>query len=284
MKRAAFACLGLLFAAPIAHAQPEPVPVEAAPPVVIETNQTAALLADLDADDWAIRQRATDALLTEPSATPRRLADALNAPDVSTEAQQRLRLVLRHRILAEFLANFPAPPGIPPDAEAPDALGPPQAREAAAAWQALVDTAMAEEAARRNAGSLGIMHPPTPVDAVPSREGPEIMVVDTLPGFPAYEVLRPGDAIIRFNNQPIPAAPNNANLPAPVNNLIQRRHAGDTIPLRVLRDGQEIDLTITLASYAALRTLYTNQAGMATRLSDPVQAALDRRIAALLAN
>lgn len=185
----------------VAKTSAQPIPAQ--PAAVVDApapSRVDTLIADLDAPDWSVRQRATEALMLEPSATLRALAQAHNAPDASLETRQRLKRALQHRLLAEMLARFPEHPNGP--AEPPDALGPAEPREAAAAWQAQLDAAVL--GAPPDAASLGIMHPQIAVDAVPDREGVEVLVLDTLPGFPAYPVLRPGDAIVRFAGNPLP--------------------------------------------------------------------------------
>lgn len=239
-----------------ATAEP-PVPAEA-----VLLSPTLRSIADLDAEAWATRQRATETLLDDPAATPRVLADAINAPDVSAEADYRLRLVLHHKLVAEMLAAFPEPPG---GNAALDGR-----------WRIIVAAAEAE--ARPGAGSLGIMHQISAKDTAPEGAGVEVRVLDTLPGFPAYAQFQAGDAIVGFAGQPVPADPNNANLATSFSELIQRHDAGEAVTVRVLRDQQEIDLRVTLAGFAALRALYTNS----TTLTEPVQEALNARLDALL--
>ncbi|MEM1099244.1 MAG: PDZ domain-containing protein [Planctomycetota bacterium] len=242
--------------------EPEAAPEPPAPAEPAPLSPTLRSIADLDAEAWATRQRATETLLDDPAATPRVLADAINAPDVSAEADYRLRLVLHHKLVAEMLAAFPEPPG---GNAALDGR-----------WRVIVAAAEAE--ARPGAGSLGIMHQVSAKDTAPEGAGVEVRVLDTLPGFPAYAQFRAGDAIVGFAGQPVPDDPNNAKLATSFSELIQSHDAGEAVTVRVLRDQQEIDLRVTLAGFAALRALYTNS----TTLTEPVQEALNARLDALL--
>ncbi|MEM8781959.1 MAG: hypothetical protein AAGE65_03795 [Planctomycetota bacterium] len=246
--------------APALEATPEPRPVD-------------KLIAVLDAPDWPTRQRATEALMVLPDASPRVLADAINTHGLSIEAELRVRLALRHRLLAEMIARFPEPP----DAQTDETQ-----------WRSLL--ADAQRRTPVEAGSLGINHAPSPADAMPERDGIEALVLDTLPGFPAYPTLRPGDALFRFDGRPIPPAPqpNQANrragqplIAAPLNTLIQRYAPGDSVTLHVVRDGRERELRVSLGSLLALRAVYSRDT-RPTVLTPPFQQALDRRLDTLL--
>ncbi len=218
--------------------EPKPLAEPAEPVEAGSPDAFAVLLAELDAPDWHARQTATEALMIDAVIRDEQIAAALADPGISLEARHRLGNALQHRVLAGWLAELS-----PPDA--PDSQG-----------------------------SLGITHPREPVDVLPQHAAPEVVVMNTLPGFPAYPRLRPGDIIVRFNGQPFPAADNPRNPPA-VSEVIRGRPAGEAVSLHVIRDGQPTKIQLELASTRALE-LY--EGANPARLHASFQKRLDRRL------
>ncbi len=177
----------------------------------------AARLAALDHPAWEVRREATEALMKDRrTGLDALLAAAADLPP-SLERDVRLESVVLHRLVSEMVTEV-AQPG--------------------------------------DQASLGITHPGKRLDALPNREGVEIVVMDTLPGFPAHAVLRPGDVLVSVNGRAIPSAEDPDEAP-PIKDLLQALRAGDTVPLGVVRDGRELRLTVTLASSRALNQIYT---------------------------
>lgn len=99
-------------------------------------------------------------------------------------------------------------------------------------------------------GSMGLSHQVIPASQDRARTG--VLVVMTLPGFPAYAALEPGDVMIDFAGQPLPDKLTAAQFPL----LIQEHTAGEQIHLTVLRDGVEIDVLFILEHGQALKGVY----------------------------
>jgi hypothetical protein len=76
----------------------------------------------------------------------------------------------------------------------------------------------------------------------------------TLPGFPAYALLEPGDVIIEFDGQAIPEKVTGAMF----TNMIQTRKAGDEIGLMLVRNGETVRLRFTLGNGQALGEVYSS--------------------------
>ena len=103
-------------------------------------------------------------------------------------------------------------------------------------------------------GSMGLSHHVVRVtgpDGEADRTG--VMVVMTLPGFPAYAMLEPGDVIVDFAGEPIPRRMSpQQQFP----NMIRTHQSGDTIDLTVMRNGQAKRLQLTLCQGQALAQVY----------------------------
>lgn len=170
------------------------------------------LLAQLDAPDYPTRQAAMEQLLAGPDLTPRQWQELMAAAD-SPEQRHRILAAARHHLLRRLR-----------QAEFPD----------------------------RHNGSLGVIqHVPSPAEQqVIGRPG--IIVSSTLPGFPAYAHLRPGDLIIALNDVVIGENINDENFQS----LVRMNEAGKQVTLRIVRDGQEIERSFALASLEALTRMY----------------------------
>ncbi len=79
-----------------------------------------------------------------------------------------------------------------------------------------------------------------------------MMVVLTLPGFPAYALLEPGDVIVGFADQPIQEKVT-ATL---FQQLIRRHQAGEELNVTVVRDGVAESLRFRLGNGQALGAVY----------------------------
>ncbi len=126
---------------------------------------TSAVLKQLDDEAFEVRERATEALLSDESLTEAQLLELMRG---ATTAEQRHRLlaVARHHTLRRArLADFPE-----------------------------------DEAA-----SLGISHDAISRHNDPSRQAGAVRVVLPLPGFPGYNHLRAGDLIVALDGKPFPA-------------------------------------------------------------------------------
>lgn len=115
-----------------------------------------------------------------------------------------------------------------------------------------------QEAESRNGGpgSLGIGLAPGPPSGEPHRA--VARVTQTLPGFPAFVHLVPGDLILEVDGRPVPRG-NAMEATLPLIGLIQSRQAGEVLRLTVVRHGQRMAVDVPLASLAALEQLYQAQ-------------------------
>ncbi len=183
--------------------------------VVDDENDDAGVLAQLDDDEYFVRQAATRRLLTDETLTQEDL-DRLFLASESLEQRHRLLRVARHHLLRRMIAqrfNGPADPG-----------------------------------------SMGlshvVVHLPADEDGGEPRAG--VMAALTLPGFPAYALLEPGDVIIEFDGQPIPGKMLGAAFP----NMIRSRQAGQDIWLTVFRNGETERIRFRLGNGLALSEVY----------------------------
>ncbi|NJL30521.1 MAG: PDZ domain-containing protein [Phycisphaerales bacterium] len=175
-----------------------------------------ATIKALDADAWPVREAATFRLLRDETLTPDAIAKVFGQ---KLSAEQRLRLmqVAEHHLIRVMAKRVVA---VPTTASLGVALE----------W--LVPEEVAE---------LG--RPGTRVEA-------------TLPGFPAFGVLQPGDLIYALNSKGIDPAVMGEAMVHEMRDMIQQYQAGDTVELTILRDGQPRQLKVTLGSLDAMRTLY----------------------------
>ena len=217
-----------------------------------------ALLDRLDAPAWEERASAFAELLGQDGPTQEELAAAVPAPGERPEVRARLLEAIHHHFLRGLREEISGQPVVRDD-------------EAG-----LLERAGRAALAGAAAGSLGVSHRAFPAGSLPGVEEPSIAVVRTLPGFPAFEALRAGDLIVGLNGRPV-AWPE----PAPLerghrrqeqarqrlateataaatafSEAVQRAGAGNPVTLRILRGGERLEVSVTLAEVDALRRLY----------------------------
>ncbi|MEO0513722.1 MAG: PDZ domain-containing protein [Planctomycetota bacterium] len=184
------------------------------------------LLDDLDHDDYDVRREATESMLLDETLTTDRLAAWYALAD-SLEAQQRLLIVARHHFLRELrLERFPG--------EGPGSIGVVQ--------------------------SIQVAPPPPNADGrddgpnarPPARATTFALVTRVLDGFPAAGRLRPLDRVVAVDGQTLGGPGNNQRF----EDLMRRYRANQSITLTVQRDGQTVDVVITLANGNALGAMY----------------------------
>jgi hypothetical protein len=174
----------------------------------------AGILVELGDDDYSVRQAATRRLLADDN-IPARDLDRMYAASQTPEQRHRLLRVLRHHLIRRMIAD-----------RFGDQAGP---------------------------GSMGLSHHVVRVtgpDGATERTG--VMVVMTLPGFPAYALLEPGDVIVDFADQPIPERMS----PAQFQQLIRTHQAGERIGLTVMRNGKPVRVLFVLCQGQALTEVY----------------------------
>ncbi len=101
-------------------------------------------------------------------------------------------------------------------------------------------------------GSIGLSHAMAPANTLPGIDATAIRVVMTIPGFPGHELLRPGDLITAFDDEPFPIGMTQTDFKA----LIKNRRKGGRIALSLLRDGRPVRVEMSLAGSNALEAMY----------------------------
>ena len=178
------------------------------------TLDDAGILDRLNDDDFRVRQAETRRLLAD---------DALTQDDVnhlyglstSPEQRHRLLLVARHHMISRLMR------------------------------ERLGDQA--------GAGSMGLSHHVVQV-AVPGEASARtgVLVVMTLPGFPAYALLEPGDVIVDFAGEPIPQ-----NMtPTQFQQMIKTFQNGQAVGLTIVRDGAAAHILFRLGPGQGLGEVY----------------------------
>ena len=178
----------------------------------------AQVLADLGSEDFALRQYVTQRMLQDNGLTQDDL-DRLFAKSQTPEQRHRLLRIARHHDIRR-----------------------------------MIDARFQDQA---SSGSMGLSHAVVRVQVAEdekstaeSRAG--IMAALTLPGFPAYATMDPGDVIIEFDGQPMPD-----KVTGPMfQQMIQGRRAGDTIDLTIVRSGVVDRIEMTLSNSQALGEVY----------------------------
>jgi len=176
------------------------------------------VLTELGDEDYAVRQAATRRLLQDDGISQGDL-DRLFIKCESPEQRHRLlRIAQHHDIRRTIAARFQGMAG---------------------------------------SGSMGLSHTVVQVraedtDGLATRTVAGVMAALTLPGFPAYATMDPGDVIIEFDGQPIPD-----KVTGPMfQQMIQARRAGETIDMTVVRNGVVQSIQMTLSNSQALGETY----------------------------
>ncbi len=173
-----------------------------------------AVLAGLGDDDYRVRQEATRQLLLDESLTADQL-DALYVASETPEQRNRLLRVARHHMIRRLIEQ--------------------------------------NYGELRGSGSMGLSHHVVQVtgpDGQTQQTG--VMVVMTLPGFPAYAMLDPGDVIVRFAGEDMPQRMS----PTQFQLLIRDHKAGEVIEIVVMRNGKPMTLDFQMSQGQALSEVY----------------------------
>jgi len=185
--------------------------------VAVDDTQLLAMLGD---DDYAVRQAATRRLLLDSSLTQDDI-DSLFTKSETPEQRHRLLRIAKHHDIRRLIAiRFKDHAG---------------------------------------AASMGLSHAVVQVlvqeeDESETLPRAGVMAALTLPGFPAYATMDPGDVIIEFDGK---AVQDNIT-GALFQREIQTRRAGQTIRLKVVRNGAVQTIQMTLSNSQALGEAYNN--------------------------
>jgi C-terminal processing protease CtpA/Prc len=108
------------------------------------------------------------------------------------------------------------------------------------------------------AAAIGFSHEVVPQGVLPGVESGAVLIVATLPGFPGHAYLQPGDAIVAFNDQPLPV-----DLSAEgFREVLRRFRPGQTVSLSVIREGERYRAELTLVGMDMLQRLYADELGL----------------------
>ena len=206
---------------------------------VAPTPDDAAALAALNDPSYAVREAMTHTLLTDDAMDLDRLR-ALYAGATTPEQRQRVLCVARHHAIRQIVQQTEA---------APDAAPAAQARGGALGVTQLTLTSENNAAGEAAPGAAG-------ENASGGGGGGGVMVLDTLPGFPAYTALQVDDIILEVNG----VALLNDKSHLPFRDQIQAIPAGHAVTLTVLRNGERLPIDVTLASQPALAAIYASTA------------------------
>ncbi len=127
-------------------------------------------------------------------------------------------------------------------------------------------------------GAVGIYHRQVAADALPQVDRPAIEVIQVMPGFPAYGVLRSGDVIVAVNGKPLPLE----NITEHFQRLIQNKRRGEEITLTIQRDDERLERSFKLGSLQALKQVYLSD-GVRLGLRPPFREQWQARRDALIA-
>lgn len=244
------ACLLVLSLAPAAYAQPAPPPNEPpadAQPDEVQPPPTRGQLVEQLADpDYAVRASATTGLMLDETLDEPTLRQLLLDND-HPERRRRLLLIAEHhlmRAICEEVAD-----------QAPDPVNTP-------------DT-----------GSVGFSYNPLLPEHNPHTDHAAVVILTTLPGFPGYALLRPGDLILAIDGASTRSS-NAQSIQRWLGGAIARHRPRDTVTLTIYRNEQTLDLEVTCGSLKALNEVYvTTGAGTVRRPN--YQARLDAAMARL---
>lgn len=184
---------------------------------------SAGDLAALGDADYAKRHAATRKLLADETVTPLKIADVFPKAE-SVEQKHRLMTIARHHLLRlARQRDYPISP---------------------------------LAAAQGVPGALGLTHGPVTSDELPQLKQSAVRVRRTLPGFPAHAVLEAGDLILEVAGNAIPAGLSSDRISNHFGDAIRMIPAGQSVPLKIQRNGQLVDVKVTLGPLDALSGMY----------------------------
>ena len=119
--------------------------------------------------------------------------------------------------------------------------------------------------ARFHPASVGFSYNALLADENPLANRIGLIVKATMPGFPAFAYLKPGDLIVGVDGQAVPSF---TGITQWLSERISRYQAGDTMRFTVVRNGKTINLTLVCAQRTALNQMYDTDAVNAASRSE----------------
>ena len=184
-------------------------------------------------------------LATEPS--PDSLLDALASPSHETREQASQTLLNSNQLTVNTLRSMFA------RAKSPEQ----RHRLIRAAEHRLLSDLRRSIGNGNGEGALGVTHRSIRRGQLPELKRAAIMILDTLPGFPAHGKLKPGDLIISIGDEPIPANYTANQVSLRFVKIVRKHKADQVIQLNILRDTRKIAVEIRLANLSALSEMYS---------------------------
>lgn len=113
-------------------------------------------------------------------------------------------------------------------------------------------------------GSLGLAQEGQPIDETAPTRPAGVRIRSVFTGFPAAAFLEVGDLIVAVNDRPFPSSAGTDELTLEMRNLIMPQSPGRKVKLKLIRDGQTLELSLPTASMEALRNLFDPASGELT--------------------
>jgi len=193
------------------------------------------LVALLDDASYVTRCEAEWRLLTDNTLGSDELRQYMLA-SVSEEQRYRLLRIARHHVLRVIREERFSNPG------APDAV--------------IGDRA-----------SIGFSYEPA-MNIRSDSEQPGVAVMATMPGFPGYAYLQPGDIIIAVDDQAAGMIQHQFIATTWFTDRIAVHNPGDRIKISVMRGDKKLDFEMPCAESAALKEMYTSNGAAVATLSE----------------
>jgi len=183
------------------------------------------ILEQLNHEDYAIRQRASSALLTDQKITSETIRQ-LYERATTFEQHHRLMAAARHHLLRQIHEQV---------------LG-----------QLQQDSETAVTTA-----AIGLIPTAVSAEELPQLGSSAIRVERTFAGFPGYAYLQPGDLIIAADGRSFPIGVSKTQMKNHfVNVQIKKHQVGDVIRLAIVRNSRRMETGFRLASLKVLEQMY----------------------------
>jgi len=184
-------------------------------------------LDNLNSPTYALRQATTQELMQLQSLTDQQLNDLYRQAQ-SPEQQYRLRQIAMHHCLRQWISK---------------------------------------QIYKDRASSIGVRFHALKPDPEIATQPAGIMVDATLPGFPAHEYLQAGDLITEINTLKLTAKITNIDLSKVFPTVIKQLSAGTQITLKIIREGQPLQVQFPTAPALSLKDLYAQKQIMKQSMS-----------------
>lgn len=122
-----------------------------------------------------------------------------------------------------------------------------------------------------NGAAVGFSYDAVPADRFPSVNLEGVLVIATMPGFPAYAHLRPGDVIVAIDGSNTAERHPHQAVTNWISWRISQRRPGDTMRFTVMRSGELIDVALKCAEATALNQMYDTDAFKASARTRPYE-------------